>query len=295
MSESNKGQRLGRGLSALLGEAEETTLAPAQKGGASTVPIENVYRNKDQPRTHFDEAALADLAESIRQKGVLQPLIVRPIPGGDGYQIVAGERRWRAAQKAGLHEIPVLVRDLSDREVMEIALVENIQRSDLDVVDEARAYKALIDQFHHTQEDIARAVGKSRPVIANALRILSLPDEILDMVRQKKLSAGHARALVLVSDPLSLAQQVAARGLSVRQLEELARQQSTAPERKGRKTAPKDSADTDVLALEESLTRKLGLAVLVRSQAGGGGSVQIKYKTLEQLDDICRRLTGEGA
>ncbi len=291
MSEHPKGQRLGRGLSALLGETEPAENVAPNMNQDNRVPIESLSRNPDQPRRRFDEEAMEELARSIAEKGVLQPIIVRPIPGGGGYQIVAGERRWRAAQRAGLHEVPVVARDLSDREVMEIALVENIQRTDLDPIEEARGFSVLSEQFNHTQEDIARVVGKSRAAIANAIRLLALPSSVQEMICDGRLSAGHGRALINTPNPEEMAARVAAQGLNVRQTEELARQASAAPETKGRSGKPAHGKDPDTLALEEDLTRRLGLAVSISSRANGSGQLQINFSTLEQLDDLCRRLT----
>ncbi len=289
MSETPKGQRLGRGLSALLGDAETPAMAAPQPDGGATVPIEQIVRNAEQPRRHFDEAELEGLSRSIAEKGILQPILVRPVPGGTGYQIVAGERRWRAAQRAGLHEVPVVIRDLSDREVMEIALVENLQRADLDPIEQAEGFAALAQRYKHTQEDIARIVGKSRAAIANTLRLLTLPESVKAMLHDGTLSAGHGRALAGCANAEALAVRIAEEGLSVRQAEQLARQR--APETKGRSGAA--SKNTDTLALEERLTRGLGLMVNITSRANGSGQVRISYKTLEQLDDICRRLSGE--
>jgi len=291
MSEHPKGQRLGRGLSALLGETEPAESIAPPMNQDNRVPIESLSRNPDQPRQRFDEEALEELTRSIAEKGVLQPIIVRPIPGGDGHQIVAGERRWRAAQRAGLHEVPVVARDLSDREVMEIALVENIQRTDLDPIEEARGFSVLAEQFNHTQEDIARVVGKSRAAIANAIRLLSLPSTVQEMICDGQLSAGHGRALINTPNPEEMAARVAAQGLNVRQTEEMARQASAAPETKSRAGKAMQGKDPDTLALEEDLTRRLGLAVSITSRANGSGQLQINFSTLEQLDDLCRRLT----
>ncbi len=291
MSDTPKGQRLGRGLSALLGEADGPELAVAENNKGNFVPIESLSRNPDQPRRRFGEDDLQDLTNSIMEKGVLQPIIVRPIPGGDGYQIVAGERRWRAAQRAGLHEVPVLVRDLSDREVMEIALIENIQRTDLDPIEEARGFQVLSDQFNHTQEEIAKTVGKSRAAIANAIRLLSLPSSVQELICEGALSAGHGRAMINTPNPEALALRVAKEGLNVRQAEQLARQANQAPETKGSKSRSGGGKDPDTMALEEDLTRRLGLAVGISSRANGSGHIRISYRTLEQLDDLCRRLT----
>lgn len=293
MSDTPKGQRLGRGLSALLGETEPSDAnAPNLEGGAF-VPIENVDRNPDQPRHDFNESDLEDLTRSIAEKGVLQPIIVRPIPGGGNYQIVAGERRWRAAQRANLHEIPVIVRDFSDREVMEIALVENIQRSDLNPIEEAMGFQVLSKQFNHTQEDIARVVGKSRAAIANAVRLLNLPQAVQKMLGDGKLSAGHGRALVNAPNAESLAARIVKQNLNVRQAEKLVRDGAAAPETKGGARAKTGGKDPDTLALEDDLTRRLGLMVSIDARANDTGKLQIHYKTLEQLDDLCRRLTQE--
>jgi ParB family transcriptional regulator, chromosome partitioning protein len=293
MSETPKGQRLGRGLSALLGETERGDYPAPNMSHDNVVPIESISRNPEQPRRRFVEEDLETLSQSIAQNGVLQPIIVRPIPGGDGYQIVAGERRWRAAQRANLHEVPVMVRDLSDREVLEIALVENIQRTDLDPVEEARGFQMLAEQFNHTQEDIARAVGKSRSAIANAIRLLSLPQSVQDQICDGNLSVGHGRALINAQNAQALADKVVRQGLNVRQTEALVRAGTKAPETKGRDTKTGTDKDPDTLALEEDMTRRLGLAVSITSRANGSGQVQINFKSFEQLDDVCRRLTQE--
>lgn len=294
MSDTPKGQRLGRGLSALLGETElpDSELAPTESG--AFVPIEKIDRNPDQPRRRFDESDMEDLTRSVAEKGILQPIIVRPIPGGGNYQIVAGERRWRAAQRAGLHEVPVVVHDLSDREVMEIALVENIQRADLDPIEEARGFHILSDQFNHTQDDIARVVGKSRAAIANAIRLLSLPQKVQDLLSEGVISAGHGRALVNAANAEELAKRIENQGLNVRQTEKMVRDLTKAPETKVGAKPKVMGKDTDILALEDDLTRRLGLAVSIDAQSNEAGRLQISYKTLEQLDDLCRRLTQEG-
>ncbi len=288
MNDAPNGQRLGRGLSALLGDAEPSAMAAQQRDGGATVAIGQIVRNPDQPRRHFDETELDGLSRSIAEKGVLQPIVVRPVPGGTGYQIVAGERRWRAAQRAGLHDVPVIIRDLSDREVMEIALVENLQRSDLDPIEQAEGFAMLAQRYKHTQEDIARVVGKSRAAIANTLRLLSLPESVKTLIHEGALSAGHGRALAGCANAEELAARIVDQGLSVRQTEQLVRQR--APETKSQRTTTKS---TDTLALEERLTRVLGLMVNITARANGAGQVRISYKTLEQLDDICRRLSAE--
>lgn len=285
---------LGRGLSALLGEGEdqsENTQSSRGLQGVRTLPIEQISANLDQPRRHFDEAEIAALADSIADKGVLQPILVRPSPKG-GYQIVAGERRWRAAQRARLHEIPALVRELTDRETLEISIVENVQRADLDPVEEARAYRQLVDRFGHSQDEIARAVSKSRSHVANSMRLLTLPDSILTLLASGALSAGHARALIGAGNAEALAEEIVSKGLSVRETEALVKRMSgrKAPETKSRSAGRKDA---DTRALEADLANRLGLGVDIRHGKGGeAGEIRIQYASLEQLDDLCRRLSG---
>jgi ParB family chromosome partitioning protein len=268
--------------------------APAQAANANDGPrsiaIDLVQRNPQQPRKHFDESDLGELAGSIKTHGVLQPILVRPIAGGR-YEIVAGERRWRAAQRAGLHSIPAVIREFDEVEVLEIAIVENVQRTDLNPIEEAQGFQALIDRFGRTQQDIADAVGKSRPHIANMLRLLQLPEELQEMVRDGRLSSGHARAILTAPDPRGLAQRAVSEGLNVREVERLAQQA------KDEKHGPRASAiaaeakSADTRALEESLSNALGLIVTITDKAGAG-EVKIAYKTLEQLDDVIRRLRG---
>jgi ParB family chromosome partitioning protein len=285
MAEGRRG--LGRGLSALLGDPEAPVSA-TEAGGAREIPIELIRRNPDQPRRAFGDAEIEELAASIREKGVLQPILLRPAPGTPGeYQLVAGERRWRAAQKAGLRGMPALVRELDDLQVLEIAIVENVQRTDLGPLEEAQGYRALMERFGRTQEAVAQVVGKSRPHIANALRLLTLPDEVQAMVSDGRLTAGHARALVGSVDPAALARQVVEKGLNVRETEALARR---APETKSAK--PRKGGITrnpDIDALENDLSEVLGLEVELRDR-GGAGELKLRYATLEQLDDLCRRL-----
>jgi len=290
MAENRRG--LGRGLSALLDEAAEAAVsgeAPVTTGTSET-PIELIHRNPDQPRRDFSEADIDDLAASIREKGVLQPILVRPIPGATGeFQIVAGERRWRAAQRAGLRHMPVVIRNLNDLETLEIAIIENVQRADLNAVEEAMGYRALMDRFGRTQDAVAQTVGKSRSHVANALRLLSLPEAVQLELRAGRLSAGHARALASAPDPAGLARQVVERGLNVRDTEALARraQGGDKPRSGARAVAGKDP---DTRALEEDLADVLGLEVEILDRAGAG-EVRIAYSSLEQLDDLCRRLT----
>ena len=290
---------LGRGLSALMSDIDP---APARRADASarkaeiSIPVDRIAPNPNQPRRNFTEDALNELAASIRQKGIIQPLILRRNPqDADGYEIVAGERRWRAAQRAKLHEVPAIVRDLDDTEVLEIAIVENIQRADLNAVEEAAGYRQLMDRFGHTQEKLAEALGKSRSHIANLLRLLTLPEFVLNLLREGRLSAGHGRALVTAQDPVGLAQRVVKMGLSVRQTEKLVKGKA-APKPTNDNGAPAKDADTTVL--EKDLTAALGMSVSIQNLPGStNGSVTVRYKNLEQLDEVCRRLsvtTGAG-
>jgi ParB family chromosome partitioning protein len=291
MAENRRG--LGRGISALLDEASAEAMAGAEAApaqGQRTVPIEHIRRNPDQPRRDFPEAEIAELADSIREKGVLQPILVRPAPGAPGeYQIVAGERRWRAAQKARLRELPVVVRELDDRETMEIAIIENVQRADLNAIEEAFGYQALIERFGRTQEAVAQTVGKSRSHVANALRLLALPEAVQLELRAGRLTAGHARAIASAADPAALARQAIDQGMSVRATEAMARRAQNAGAVRTVKPARRKDADTR--SLEEDLAETLGLKVEIIDR-GGVGEVRIHYTTLEQLDDVCRRLTG---
>jgi ParB family chromosome partitioning protein len=285
MSEPRRG--LGRGLSALLDEAAAAGEGPGHS--AREVPIEQIHRNTAQPRVDFDEEGLRRLAGSIRDKGVLQPILVRPSPERPGdYQIVAGERRWRAAQAAGLASVPIVLRDLDDLEALEIAIVENVQRTDLNPVEEASGYQTLVGRFGRTQEEVAASVGRSRSHVANALRLLDLPPPIVEMLRQGRLTAGHARAIATAPNPVSLAHQVVERGLSVRAAEALGRR---ALAEGGRGAKPSSTKDADTRALEAELAEALGLSVDI-THKGGRGSLTVRYATLEQLDDVCRRLRG---
>jgi ParB family chromosome partitioning protein len=293
MAETRRG--LGRGLSALLDETEAAVEAPAGRAGVEEVPIELIRRNADQPRRAFPDEELDELAASIREKGVIQPILVRALPETDGeYQIVAGERRWRAAQRAGLRTIPVLIRELDDLQVMEIALIENVQRADLNPIEEARGYDAMVRRFSRTQETIARMVGKSRSHVANTLRLLHLAPVVQEHLEAGRLSAGHARALMDVTDPEGLSRLIIDGALSVREAEILATRAEAAVTAEG---APQTAApgrrsgkDADTLALEADLAEVLGLDIDIRDK-NGAGELRIRYKTLEQLDDLCRRLS----
>jgi ParB family chromosome partitioning protein len=284
VSDDGRRRILGRGLSALFGEESEDYAALDRLRQAKTVPVDFVRAGRFQPRRHFDDAALQALAESIREKGVLQPILVRRHPDdASAYEIIAGERRWRAAQLAQLHEIPVVIRELDDREALEIALVENIQRQDLTPLEEAEGYRRLMEEFSHTQENLAKSVGKSRSHVANMMRLLSLPDPVKEHVEAGRLTAGHARALLNAENPTGLADEIVRRGLNVRQTELVA--QAAKP---GSKRVPPPK-DPDTAALERDLANLLGLKVTVNF-AGRGGALTIHYQTLEQLDDVLRRL-----
>ncbi|MGF7174499.1 ParB/RepB/Spo0J family partition protein [Azospirillum doebereinerae] len=288
---------LGRGLSALFGETTEDYSQLDKVRQSKQVPIEFVHPGKYQPRRKFDEEAIQGLVDSVRDKGILQPLLVRRDPEtANSYELIAGERRWRAAQIAGLHEVPVVIRDLSDREALEIALVENIQRQDLTPLEEAEGYRRLMEEFEHTQEDLARAVGKSRSHVANMMRLLALPDPVKGMVQEGALSAGHARALLTSADPVSVAREVVKRGLNVRQTEDLMRGDQPAKPRKGAAgsvPAPGPAIkDVDLLNLEEEISARIGLKVAIDPQ-GQRGTITIHYQTLDQLDDVLHRLGGE--
>lgn len=291
---------LGKGLSALLGDdrpafedSDDGIATPAgPNSGRRLLPIEFLERNTGQPRHHFDEEALADLATSIKQKGLLQPILVREL-GPNQYQIVAGERRWRAAQKAGIHEVPVVVKELTDGEVLEIAIIENIQRQDLSAIEEAVAYKKLIEEFGHTQEAVAEGVGKSRSHVTNLLRLLSLPEKVQVMVDEGKISMGHARALIGAEDPLALAKRIVDEGLSVRQTEALAGEAKGRTRREPRPGGSVSSSsgkkDADTVALEKDLSAATGMKVSIDHE-GEGGKVTIAYATLEELDELCSKL-----
>ena len=282
-----KPPQLGRGLSALLGDEEEPAGDARGNPAYRTVPIESVCPGRFQPRRMMNDPAIEELADSIRQKGILQPILVRADPNqADSFEIIAGERRWRAAQRAQLAEVPVHVRDLADSEVLEIALVENLQRQDLSPLEEAEGYLRLMEEFQHTQQALARAVGKSRSHVANTLRLLSLPEEVRAMVDLGDLSAGHARAILTAEAPLALAQTVVRRSLNVRQTEKLAQSTTTRP--RNRPSAPGKDADT--MALERDLTTLLGLRVELKFNSGGG-VLSLHYQSLEQLDDILHRLS----
>jgi ParB family transcriptional regulator, chromosome partitioning protein len=286
-------KRLGRGLAALIGDdVIETAVAvnapdPAQvtlATGLRHIPVELLVANPNNPRRVFNEDEIESLARSLRDKGLLQPIVVRP--KGEHYEIVAGERRWRAAQRASIHTVPVLIRELDDRETLEIAIIENVQRTDLNALEEARAYKMLMDSYDYTQQQLADSIGKSRSHIANTMRLMQLPPSVLGHIESGTLSAGHARAIVATDNPQDLAEQIIKLGLSVRQAEDLTREQASRAKKAG---TPKDK-DADTRALEHSVSSALGLSVSIQHK-GGAGSVTVSYKSLEQLELIAHRLS----
>ena len=295
MAGPNKDRRgLGRGLSALMADVNAPGAeVSAPTGPVTTLPVEKLIRNAGQPRRDFVEADLESLTDSIREKGIIQPLVVRPHPSiGGSYQIVAGERRWRAAQRAQLHDVPVVIRDFTEVEMLEIAIIENIQRADLNAVEEAMAYRELMNKFGHTQEKLSEVLGKSRSHIANLLRLLNLPEDVLGLLRNGDLSAGHARALVPLGNASAVAKEVVANGLSVRETERLAKQGDAPKTAKPSATLPTEK-DADTKALEADLSAALGAKVEILHNADkGSGTLTIRYKDLEQLDDLCGKLSG---
>ncbi|WP_417253301.1 MULTISPECIES: ParB/RepB/Spo0J family partition protein [Celeribacter] len=289
-----KNRGLGRGLSALMADVApetsgENTSTDEPRRADMMVPIEQIAPNPDQPRRTFDQFALDELADSIREKGVIQPLIVRESPRKAGeYEIVAGERRWRASQIARLHELPVLIREYSDTEVLEVAIIENIQRSDLNAIEEAAGYQQLMERFGHTQEKLSDALGKSRSHIANLMRLLNLPDDVKDLVVTGQLSAGHARALITAENPSELAQKVIQGGLSVRQTEKLAKAEKTQTQPKTPRKSKSAEKDADTRALESDLSAAIRMKVNINHTDGTEkGVVSISYESLDELDALC--------
>jgi ParB family chromosome partitioning protein len=297
MSGERPAKGLGMGLQALLGEAARAPAAadskPSASGGVREVDIARIRANPNQPRVQFDEAALEELADSIRERGVLQPILLRP--DGEDYMIVAGERRWRAAQRARLHAIPAIVRVIDESTTAELALIENIQRQDLNPLEEAEGFRQLIAQHGHTQDGVARIVHKSRSHVANLLRLLDLPEFVRKSLLQGDINMGHARAVATASDPVALTKEVIAKGLSVRQVEERARRERTGLDASSSRAGPRNAAepaDADRAALERQLSDMLGIKVQV-THKGQGGAVTLHYSSLDQLDMICQRLSGE--
>lgn len=290
MNDDVSKRRLGRGLAALIGEMDQPVPVEAERTVSADrmIPIEFVSRNPRNPRRFFDDTELHDLASSIRQHGIVQPIVVRTMER-DRYEIIAGERRWRAAQLAGLIEIPVIIRDVDDKTALEIAIVENVQRADLNPLEEALGYEQLIAEYGYTQNDLGEIIGKSRSHVANSLRLLKLPDPVRDLLAAGSLSAGHARALVSTPDPASLARTIVAKGMSVRDAEKLAQNNIKAQSEPQQTASRRDQKDSDTLALERTLSDALGLEVSI-SHNTNGGQIKISYKSLEQLEEVCRLL-----
>lgn len=290
MSEENPRMRLGRGLAALLGDVGNEEVAETRNRAQRRVPIEFLKPNPQNPRRTFAEADLEELAASIRERDIIQPIIVRGVTGAvDSFEIIAGERRWRAAQRAGLHDVPVVIVEATDQQALEFAIIENIQRADLNALDEARGYENLIAQFSYTQNDLAKVMGKSRSHVANTLRLSRLPESVKDRLVSGALSAGHARALLSVSDPEQVARRIVDEGLTVRDVERIVQNEA---ERGDEKVRPKKvkERDADTQSLEERLSQILGLAVSIDHKGEKGGVVKIRYATLEQLENLSHRL-----
>ncbi|RYE09122.1 MAG: ParB/RepB/Spo0J family partition protein [Hyphomicrobiales bacterium] len=283
-----KPNRLGRGLAALIGDMapiEAPRVAEASNGNQKRLPLDFIIANRANPRREFAPEQLEELTNSIREKGVMQPLLVRPSEDPNIFEIIAGERRWRAAQRAGLHDVPVIIREVDDKESLELAIIENVQRVDLNPLEEAQGYEQLIEQFSYTQQDLAQVIGKSRSHVANTMRLLKLPQNVRDMVSNGQLTAGHARTLITVDDPMALAKQIIEDGLSVREAEVLS-QRGSVPKREPKSEEPRDA---DTLALEKRLSDVLGMSVAIDHKEKGG-KVEIRYRSLEQLDLVIEKL-----
>jgi ParB family chromosome partitioning protein len=287
--------RLGRGLAALLG-GQETLAAATRTRGQQKIPIELLRPNPRNPRRNFGDESLDELAASIKEKGIIQPLLARPVPGApDGYEIIAGERRWRAAQRAGLHEVPIISIDADDRQALELAIIENVQRADLDPLEEAAGYERLGDEFLYTQADLAKVIGKSRSHVSNSLRLLKLPERTKSLLRDGKISAGHARVLLSSAEPDALAEKIVAQNLSVRDAEKLLEGASGSHSAKGQGPRKRGGGekDADTRAMEKKLMEQLGMNVTITHREGEAGEVVVRYKTLDQLEFLCRRLQGD--
>ena len=292
MAEEIHRSRLGRGLASLIGDAGAEPTPEQRARGQRKVSIAFLKPNPRNPRKQFSDADLGELAGSIRERGIIQPIVVRTVRGAtDAYEIIAGERRWRAAQRAGLHEVPIIIHEANDAEALELAIIENVQRADLNPLEEGMGYQALADEYKYSQEDIAKTVGKSRSHVANTLRLLKLPESVKTYINAGKLTAGHARALIGVPDPESIAQEIVERGLNVRDVESLAQQRASAAGAP-KKTRPRAAKDVDTLAAEKRLSDALGLTVTIEHR-GERGVVQIAYRDLDQLDEVIRRLERE--
>jgi ParB family chromosome partitioning protein len=283
--------RLGRGLAALIGEVGDEMSVVERGRGQRRVPVEFLRPNPRNPRKHFEESELLELSQSIRDRGIIQPIVVRPVPKkSDAFEIVAGERRWRAAQHAGLHEVPVVVVEIDDKTSLEYAILENVQRADLNPIEEAQGYSRLMAEFSYTQENLSKIIGKSRSHIANMMRLGDLPEPVKALLVNRQITAGHGRALLSVKDPHAVARRIVDQGMSVRQVEEIAQADQTMPGKLETKSAQKlPPKDPDTRALERALQDVLGLNVEI-AHKGHGGELRIRYKTLEQLDGLCRRL-----
>jgi ParB family chromosome partitioning protein len=283
--------RLGRGLAALIGESGEETGALQRARGQKKIPIEFLRPNPRNPRHQFDETSLQELADSIAAKGIIQPILARTVPGvADLYEIIAGERRWRAAQRAGLHEVPILTIEADDKQALEIAIIENVQRADLNALDEALGYEKLGVEFGYSQGDLAKVIGKSRSHVANMLRLLKLPEKTKALLAEGQLSAGHARALLAVADPDAIAEKISVQGLSVRDIERIGQKEAQRSDPSSQKNAsPIPEKDADTRALEKRLSEDLGLFVAI-SHKGEKGELKIRYNTLEQLEALCQKL-----
>jgi ParB family chromosome partitioning protein len=287
---NEKPSRLGRGLAALIGDMATMEGARLADSGSKRLPVDFLIANRANPRRDFDPDQLEELTSSIREKGVMQPLLVRPTTDPNQFEIIAGERRWRASQRAGLNDVPVIIRDVDDKEALELAIIENVQRVDLNPLEEAMGYGQLIEQFDYTQNDLAQVIGKSRSHVANTLRLLKLPDDVRGMLARGELTAGHARTLITAEDPAALAKRIVGGGLSVREAEAMTQREINAPKKK---PAPAEQKDADTAALEKRLSDVLGLHVAI-DHKDQGGRLEIRYRTLEQLDGICMKLTGYG-
>ncbi len=289
MAEENR-PRLGKGLAALIGEVgEEFGKAELKGSGSRKVAIEFLRPNPRNPRKHFDDAELTELAESVKQRGIIQPILVRAIPGmPDAYEIVAGERRWRAAQRAGLHEVPIVIADIDDKTSLEYAIIENIQRADLNPIEEAFGYQKLMEEFNYNSNELGQILAKSRSYVVNTIRLLNLPASVQEMVVDGRLSAGHARAILACQYPEQVAKLVVAEGLTVREIEKIAQQEAEQNETK-KVRRPKEEKDADTKALEKALEDVLGLGVSLNHK-GEAGELRIRYKSIDQLDVLCRRL-----
>ena len=286
---NEKPSRLGRGLAALIGDMapiDGPRIAESANGGQKRLPLDFIIANRANPRRDFDADQLDELTNSIREKGVMQPLLVRPSEDPNIFEIIAGERRWRAAQRAGLHDVPVIIREVDDKEALELAIIENVQRVDLNPLEEAQGYEQLIEQFSYTQQDLAQVIGKSRSHVANTLRLLKLPRDVRELVTSGQLTAGHARTLITAEDPAALAKQIIDGGLSVREAEQLTQQKVATKKPSASESEPKDA---DTMALEKRLSDVLGLKVII-DHRDTGGRLEIRYRTLEQLDSVITRL-----